>query len=188
MEIKYPHTIYTIGHSTHSPDEFITMLQSFSIKILVDIRQFPGSRKFPQFNKENLAAELKKAGIGYKHLISLGGRRPVKKGSVNTRWKNASFQGYADYMETKDFETAIGELQGIVLKQPTAYMCSEAVWWRCHRSMVSDYLKAKGWIVMHITAENKAKEHPYTSPARVVGDNVFYYDPNLFNSSDENEI
>lgn len=181
MEISGKHTIYTIGHSTHSLNDFVEMLQSFDIRVLVDIRHFPGSRKFPHFNKENLAAELPKVGITYTHLEDLGGRRKVHKDSKNNRWRNDSFRGYADYMETENFELAAAKLEAIALKQPTAYMCSEAVWWRCHRSMVSDYLKAKGWTVLHIMGIGKAEEHPFTSPARVVGNRVFYSDENLFN-------
>lgn len=180
MEASKKHIVYTIGHSTHSLEEFIKMLQSFSIKSLVDIRSFPGSRKFPWFNKENLETSLKGNGIGYIHLKDLGGRRKVKEDSKNNRWHNDSFRGYADYMESEDFEKAVSKLQAIALKQPTAFMCSEAVWWRCHRSMVSDYLKAKGWTVWHIMAIGKAEEHSYTSPARIVGDRVFYSDENLF--------
>ncbi len=174
-------TIYTIGHSTHSVNDFISILQSFDIKTLADIRRFPGSRKYPGFNKEQLAGELQKAGINYIHLEGLGGRRKVQMNSKNNRWRNESFRGYADYMETDEFEKAITELETIALKQPTVYMCAEAVWWRCHRSMVSDYLKAKGWTVLHIMAKGKTEEHPYTSPARVVGDQVFYFDEDLFN-------
>lgn len=173
--------IYTIGHSTHSIEDFIEMLQSFDIRILADIRRFPSSRKYPQFNKENLDAALKRNGIAYKHLEDLGGRRAVQKDSDNSRWRNASFRGYADYMETESFKKAMTGLEVMALKHPVAYMCSEAVWWRCHRSLVSDYLKAKGWTVLHIMAAGKAEEHPYTSPARVVGDRVFYSDKNLFN-------
>lgn len=173
--------IYTIGHSTHSINDFVEMLQSFGIKTLADIRRFPSSRKYPQFNKDNLDEALKHNGISYTYFEDLGGRRKVQKGSANSRWRNASFRGYADYMETTDFEKAVTRLEAIALKHPTAYMCSEAVWWRCHRSLVSDYLKAKGWTVLHIMAAGKAEEHPYTSPARVVDGHVFYSDKNLFN-------
>ena len=172
------HTIYTIGHSTRSFAEFLDMLQSFDIKILADIRSLPGSRKFPQFDKENLKISLEEAGTQYIHLADLGGRRKVKKDSKNNRWNNDSFRGYADYMETEEFESAIFKLEHIALEQPTTYMCSEAVWWRCHRSMVSDYLKAKGWTVLHIMAIGKVQEHKYTAPARIVDDNVFYFDEN----------
>ena len=170
------HTIYSIGHSTRSLDEFLNMLRSFDIKILTDIRSLPGSRRFPQYNMENLKTSLEEIGVQYIHLADLGGRRKVKKDSKNNLWNNDSFRGYADYMETEEFENAIVKLEHIALEQPTAYMCSEAVWWRCHRSMVSDYLKAKGWAVLHIMATGKVQEHKYTSPARIVDGNVFYYD------------
>lgn len=168
------HTIYTIGHSTNSQEVFIETLRSFGITALVDIRHFPRSRKNPQFNQENLAPALQQQGINYWHLEALGGRRKQQKDSKNSRWNNASFRGYADYMETKDFEDGVTTLEAIALKQPTAYMCAELLWWRCHRSMVSDYLKAKGWKVLHIMGINKTEEHPYTSPARIAGDRVLY--------------
>jgi uncharacterized protein (DUF488 family) len=171
-----PNTIYTIGHSTHSLEEFLNMLQSFDIKILADIRSLPGSRKYPQFNKEDLKISLENTGIQYLHMADLGGRRKVKKDSKNNRWNNDSFRGYADYMETEEFKTAVIKLEDIAIKKPTAYMCSEAVWWRCHRSMVSDYLKAKGWMVLHIMGIQKFQEHRYTSPAIIVDENVLYTD------------
>jgi len=151
------HIIYTIGHSTHSIDEFLKMLGYFNIRYLIDIRSFPGSRKFPHFNKENLEATLKENGIDYTHLKDLGGRRKAQKNSKNIRWRNDSFRAYADYMETENFKKGIAQLEAIASKQITTYMCSEAVWWRCHRSMVSDYLKAKGWKVLHIMARAKRK-------------------------------
>ncbi len=180
MSTPGEHIIYTIGHSTHSLDDFIAMLQSFGIKALADIRRLPGSRKFPQFDKENLEISLQENGIKYIQLHALGGRRKVHKDSKNTRWRNASFRGYADYMETEGFTDGVAELEAIALQTTTAYMCAEAVWWRCHRAMVSDYLKAKGWQVWHIMGIGKAEEHPYTSPARVIGDQVFYADEDLF--------
>lgn len=171
-------TIYTIGHSTHPIAEFLAILNSFDIKILVDIRSMPGSRKYPQFNQEELKISLENAGIEYIHLTELGGRRKVSKDSKNTRWHNSSFQAYADYMETEDFAQGIKKLEQLALTKTTVYMCSEAVWWRCHRSMVSDYLKAKGWRVLHIMGIQKAQEHPYTSPARIVDGKVSYSDEN----------
>lgn len=171
-------TVYTIGHSTHSITTFLTMLDSFNIKTLVDIRSMPGSRKHPQFDKECLNNSLKEAGIHYTHFSDLGGRRKVKKDSKNTRWNNESFRGYADYMETQSFKNAVIELEQTALENPTAFMCSEAVWWRCHRSMVSDYLKAKGWTVLHIMAMGKTQEHRYTEPARIVDDKVIYKEEN----------
>ncbi|NGM60614.1 DUF488 domain-containing protein [Sphingobacterium sp. SGG-5] len=180
MHIPNEHTLYTIGHSTHRLDEFIAMLQSFGIKTVADIRRFPGSRKFPQFDKENLEAALQESGIQYLHLRELGGRRNVQKDSKNTRWRNASFRGYADYMETEEFVHGITLLEASAVKSPTAYMCSEAVWWRCHRALISDYLKAKGWTVLHIMGIGKAEEHPYTSPAIVTSDGVSYAEEDLF--------
>lgn len=169
-------TIYTIGHSTHPITEFLEMLHSFDIKLIADVRKLPGSRKYPQFDQENLKVSLEESGIEYVHMIDLGGRRKVKKDSKNTRWNNDSFRGYADYMETKAFENAVTQLEQLAIKKSVAIMCAEAVWWRCHRSMVSDYLKAKGWNVEHIMAIGKAQNHNYTSPARVVENKVLYFD------------
>lgn len=180
MESNNKNRIYTIGHSTHPFEEFVEMLHAFDIKTVADVRSFPGSRKFPQFNKENLQEKLVENGINYIHLRDLGGRRKVAKDSKNNRWRNDSFRGYADYMETEPFEKGIQELEKIAATAPTAYMCSEAVWWRCHRSMVSDYLKAKGWKVIHIMGVNKSEEHPYTSPAIIENGKVRYYDKALF--------
>ncbi len=170
------HAIYTIGHSTHSMAEFIAMLRAFRVKMVVDIRRFPGSRKVPAFNQEHLAAELRQADIDYLHLEALGGRRRARADSRNDRWRNASFRGYADYMETEAFHEALEKLEAIARKRRTAIMCAEAVWWRCHRSMVSDALKARGWRVLHIMSASKAEEHPYTSPARVEHGTLFYHE------------
>ncbi len=189
MQISEKLNVYTVGHSTHSADDFIAMLQSFDIRALVDIRRFPGSRKYPAFNQEILALSLQKAGINYIHLEALGGRRKMQPHSKNDRWRNSSFRGYADYMETAEFKNAVAKLEAIALEKTTAYMCAEAVWWRCHRALVSDYLKAKGWTVQHIMAAGKAEEHPYTSPARIENQRVFYSGENqvynLFNQKEE---
>src|SRR6478735_1745890 len=150
--------VWTIGHSTRTLEYFIEMLQSFDIKMLIDIRSFPGSKRYPHFNKENLELSMPANKIEYVHFRYLGGRRPVKKDSKNTGWKNAAFRGYADYMETDDFKKGIEQLETIATKQRTAYMCSEAVWWRCHRSIVSDYLKLNGWLVHHIMDVGKSTE------------------------------
>jgi len=166
--------IWTIGHSTHSLDEFMAMLHSFKIELVADIRSYPGSRKFPQFNKEALEISLPQNHIQYIHIKDLGGRRKAKPDSKNMAWRHAAFRVYADYMETGTFEACITELVANALKFRTAYMCSEAVWWRCHRSMVSDYLKLQGWTVMHIMNIDKATEHPYTSPARIVNGQLNY--------------
>jgi uncharacterized protein (DUF488 family) len=150
------------------------MLQSFEIQLLVDIRSLPGSRKFPQFNKEELEISLPANHIEYLHLKELGGRRKVKKDSRNTAWRLPAFRGYADYMETEEFKDAIKVLEKLAKEKRTAYMCSEAVWWSCHRSLVSDFLKVHGWTVMHIMAIGKADEHPYTSPAKIVDGKLNY--------------
>jgi uncharacterized protein (DUF488 family) len=136
MEKKEVKTIWTIGHSTRSIEEFIELLQAFQIKILADIRSYPGSRRYPQFNKENLRESLHAIGIEYMHIPALGGRRKALPDSINTEWENKAFRGYADYMQTDEFKNGIKELEQLALKQPTVYMCSEAVWWRCHRSLV----------------------------------------------------
>lgn len=167
-------TIYTIGHSTRSFEEFLALLQSFNIRVLADIRRLPGSRKFPQFDQDDLKKSLANNGIEYIYHEDLGGRRKPAANSKNTAWRNKSFQAYADYMETDTFKNAAESLKSYALEKPTAMMCSEAVWWRCHRSMVSDYLKAEGWTVLHIMSEAKATEHPYTSPAKVHGTTVSY--------------
>lgn len=172
--------IYTIGHSTHPIEVFIAMLRSFGIRQAVDIRGLPGSNKYPQYNQESLRESLAAAGITYLYIAALGGRRRVHRDSHNTRWRNASFRAYADYMETDDFARGIAELIAVAEREPTAYFCAEAVWWRCHRSLVSDYLKVHGWRVMHIMGVGRAEEHPYTSAARVVDGQVRYYDPGLF--------
>lgn len=167
-------TIWTIGHSTRSFEEFGLMLHAFNIELVADIRSYPGSRKFPQFNKEALEIALPQTGIEYVHLKDLGGRRKVNPDSKNTAWRHAAFRGYADYMETSAFKEGIKELIKLALHQRTAYMCSEAVWWRCHRSLVSDYLKVHGWKVMHIMSAGKAEEHPYTAPAKIVNGKLTY--------------
>lgn len=167
-------TIWTIGHSTRTLEELVEMLHSFQIEMVVDIRSYPGSRRYPQFNKESLEISLPENNIHYIHLKKLGGRRKVRPDSKNTAWRHIAFRGYADYMETDDFKEGIQELENIAIKQRTAYMCSEAVWWRCHRSMVSDYLKVHGWKVLHIMGIGKEGEHPYTAPARTINGELNY--------------
>lgn len=166
--------IWTIGHSTRSLDEFLNLLSSAGISQLVDVRSFPGSRKFPQFNKDALAASLAKHDIKYIHLERLGGRRKAKPDSQNKVWRHPSFRGYADYMETSGFKDAIEDLKNLAIENNTAIMCAEAVWWRCHRSMVSDALKAQGWKVMHIMGKDNVQEHPYTKPAKIVSGELCY--------------
>jgi uncharacterized protein (DUF488 family) len=165
--------IWTIGHSTRTLDAFIALLKSFGIQHLVDIRTFPGSRRYPHFNREILSKALQDEEIRYTHMVELGGRRKPVPDSTNTAWRHPSFRGYADYMETPTFATAIEKLKEFASTEAVAYMCSEAVWWKCHRALVSDYLKAHGWTVCHIMDEGKSQEHPYTKPAREAQGKLF---------------
>lgn len=166
--------LWTIGHSTHPIEEFISILHAYHIEMLIDVRSLPGSNKFPQFNKENLEISLPIAGISYKHLLVLGGRRKVSKTSKNTTWHNASFRGYADYMETDAFKEGIEELKKLAEDKKVAIMCSEVLWWRCHRSMIADELKSEGWTVIHIMSATKSEEHRYTAPARIEDGKLTY--------------
>jgi uncharacterized protein (DUF488 family) len=166
--------LWTVGHSTRPGAEFIEIIRSFGIATLVDVRSYPGSRRYPQFNKLELANSLELAGIEYRHLPELGGRRRARKDSTNIAWRNESFRGYADYMDTDAFRDAVAELLKLAGRKRTAIMCAEAVWWRCHRSLISDYLKAHGILVNHILGENKSEVHPYTSAARIVNGELSY--------------
>lgn len=156
------------------------MLKAFEIETLVDIRRYPGSRKYPHFNKDHLEKSLPEKEIQYLHYEDLGGRRKVKPDSHNTAWRLDSFRGYADYMETDSFKKAIEKLEILAKEKRVAYMCSEAVWWSCHRSLVSDYLKNEGWNVQHIMSKTKSNEHPYTKPARIINDKLVYTEETLF--------
>jgi uncharacterized protein (DUF488 family) len=167
-------SIWTVGHSTRTLEDFLRILEAEKIEILVDVRHFPGSRRFPHFNQAALRDALAGAGIRYEHLVELGGRRPPQADSHNLAWRNDSFRGYADYMETEFFGQGMERLLEISSQGRTAIMCSEAVWWRCHRSMIADYLKAHGVQVLHIQAINKIQEHPYTSAARIVNGELSY--------------
>lgn len=166
--------IWTIGHSTRTLNEFVEMLKSFSIKTLVDIRSLPGSNKFPQYNQDALQKSLMLNDIDYQYFEELGGRRKTNPESKNTIWRNKSFRGYADYMETEEFADGLKKLEDLAQQSRTVIMCAEAVWWRCHRSMVADALKVKGWQVMHVMSENKATEHPFTQPAQVIDGKLNY--------------
>lgn len=169
-------TLYTIGHSNHSIEEFIEMLQAYEIKCLVDIRRFRGSRKHPQFGHELLQQTLEASGIAYRFIENLGGRRKPQPDSKFVCWRNDSFRAYADYMQTEDFRDGISALSELALETRTAMMCSEAVWWRCHRSMVSDYMMAKGWEIEHIFSATQLKPHPLTQPATIKNQQLYYCD------------
>jgi uncharacterized protein (DUF488 family) len=167
--------IWTIGHSTRTIDDFISLLKKNEINLLADVRAWPGSKRYPQFNKDALAESLNAHGIRYEHFQELGGKRKSKLDSRNTAWRNVSFRGYADYMETGQFQKGVERLLGLPREAGSmAIMCAEAVWWRCHRSMISDYLKARGVEVMHILGANKVEPHPFTSAARIVNGELSY--------------
>jgi uncharacterized protein (DUF488 family) len=186
--------IWTIGHSTRTIDEFISLLKENEINLLADVRAWPGSKRYPHFNKDALAESLTAHGIRYEHFPELGGKRKPKPDSRNTAWRNASFRGYADYMETEQFQKGIARLLDVagqgaaawaaaevkhdgweaVTPWRTGIMCAEAVWWRCHRSLIADYLKARGVEVLHVLGANKVEPHPYTSAARVVNGELSY--------------
>lgn len=173
MQKEQP-VIWTIGHSTRSLEEFLSLLQGQHIELLVDIRTYPGSRRFPHFNKENLTLFLPEHNIAYSHMVGLGGRRKPDKNSQNVAWRHPSFRGYADYMQTAPFKSEIATLEELATTKRTAYMCSEAPWWKCHRALVSDFLKVRGWTVNHIMENGKITEHPFTSPARAAQGQLFY--------------
>ena len=184
--------IWTIGHSTRSIDDFISLLKKNEIKLLADVRSLPGSKRYPQFNREALAESLNAHGIRYEHFPELGGRRKPNADSRNTTWRNASFRGYADYMETEQFHKGVERLLAFarndglgsrrndrdgsetVTPWRAAIMCAEAVWWRCHRALISDYLKTRGIEVMHILDANKVEPHPFTSAAHIVDGSLSY--------------
>ena len=167
-------TIWSIGHSTRSADEFNQILLAHAITALVDVRSFPGSRRYPHFNQSELSAHLESLGILYAHNPKLGGRRRPSPKSKNTAWKNASFRAYADHIETEEFAQGIEELLRIASTRPTVVMCAEALWWRCHRSLIADFLKASGVTVLHILDAKKTEEHPFTSAARIVDGELSY--------------
>jgi len=171
-----PDVIWTIGHSTRSLEEFTGLLHGERIQLVADVRRYPASRMHPHFNAEALSRSLADLGLRYEGYPELGGRRTPQPGSSNTRWRNASFRGYADYMETPDFEGALARLMAGAAQARTAIMCAEAPWWRCHRALIADTLKARGVEVMHIMGEARSVAHPYTSAASVV-DGKLYYGP-----------
>lgn len=160
-------SLWTLGHSTLDLPEFLKLVQAHGIEFLADIRRYPASRRYPQFNAEALAAALAGQGVAYGHFEALGGRRSARPHSPNTLWRNASFRGYADYMQTPEFQAALEALERAASRKRTAIMCSEAVWWRCHRQLVADALTARGAEVRHIAGTGEPKVHTLTKGARV---------------------
>ena len=167
-------SVWTVGHSTRSAEEFKEILLAQQMEALVDVRSFPGSRRYPHFNKPELARQLESMGLLYLHLPPLGGRRRPSPNSKNTAWKNSSFRAYADHMESEEFQEGIETLLELAQTKRTTVMCAEALWWRCHRSLIADFLKAKDVTVIHIIDARKTEIHPYTSAARIVDGRLSY--------------
>jgi uncharacterized protein (DUF488 family) len=172
--LQPPGTLWTIGHSTHTLEEFVALLWEHEVACVADVRHFPGSRRVPWFNAESLGRSLRRAGIEYVSMRGLGGRRPAHRDSPHTAWRNAAFRGYADFMDTPEFARAAGELAELARSTRVAIMCAEGVWWRCHRSMIADYFKANGWTVLHIMGAGPPTEHPYTPVARIEDGRLVY--------------
>lgn len=164
--------IFTIGHSTRSLDELVSLLNQNGVKRLADIRRYPGSRRYPHFSSESLRESLPAAGIEYVHLEALGGRRKPLADSANTALRNQQFRAYADYMATEEFREAVARLLASSLR--TAYMCAEAVPWRCHRNLLSDDLVRRGMRVIHILGPASQKEHELSKLAVIAGDRIEY--------------
>ena len=170
-------TIWTIGHSTRSNEDFLALLSAHKIAQLVDVRRFPGSRRYPHFHSDALAHSLTEAGLIYRHEPNLGGRRAARPDSPNMGWKNASFRGYADYMHTEEFQEALETLIADATPSRTVIMCAEAVPWRCHRSLIADRLLTNGWDVWHIMGPSQVQQHRLTSFAVRQGDRLLYPTP-----------
>lgn len=167
-------TVWTVGHSTREWADFVDLLEAAGIEAVADVRRFAGSRRHPQFAATHMAQALPEAGIDYAPMPELGGRRSARTDSHNTAWRNASFRGYADYMETADYADARERLETLAAQRRTAVMCAEGYWAQCHRSLISDDLKSRGWTVVHLVAPGRSEEHPYTKAARIV-DGVLDY-------------
>jgi uncharacterized protein (DUF488 family) len=159
-------TLYSIGHSTRPIEEFITLLSSNGVRKLADVRTIPKSRRHPQFNGDVLDASLRAQGIDYRHFPALGGLRKPRRDSPNTAWRNTSFRGYADHMQTPAFATALDDLL-VWATMPAAIMCAEAVWWQCHRQLIADALVARGCDVAHILSSARPGAHTLTAFAQV---------------------
>jgi uncharacterized protein (DUF488 family) len=176
MKPSHPETpvVYTVGHSTRSLAEFIGLLGGFAVTLVADVRTVPRSRHNPQFNRETLPRDLAAAGIGYVHLPGLGGLRHPRKDSPNQGWRSPAFRGFADYLETPEFDASLSELLELARERRTALMCAEAVPWRCHRSLIADALTVRGVRVEHLLGPDKAQPHRLTPFARVEGTRLSY--------------
>jgi uncharacterized protein (DUF488 family) len=173
--------MWTVGHSTRSLAELVTLVRAHGVALIADVRKIPRSRRHPHFDAATLPATLGEAGLGYVHLPGLGGLRRARRDSVNRGWRNPSFRGYADYMQTEEFAAALDELIALGRARPTAVMCAEAYWRRCHRALIADALLTRGEAVLHIVTCERAEPHRLTEFARVHGGAVTYPgEPELF--------
>lgn len=164
----------TLGHSSRSLEEVLALLEAFDVEMVADIRRFPRSRRNPDFNLESLPSSLRARGVGYEHLLELGGRRRPLPSSINAAWRNESFRGFADYLQTPELERALARLHALAASGKVALMCAEAVPWRCHRTLIADVLTARGADVQHITSATRASAHRLTPFAKVEGGRVTY--------------
>ena len=175
--VAAPASIWTIGHSTRTLEDFLAVLSAHSLQAIADVRRFPGSKRHPHFAREALERSLPAARMGYLWLPQLGGRRRPRADSPNTGWRNEAFRGYADHIASAEFAQGLALLLELAAGRRTAMMCSEMLWWRCHRSLVSDVLKARGIEVLHVTDAGAPRPHPWTAPARIVDGRLDYSEP-----------
>jgi uncharacterized protein (DUF488 family) len=179
-----PGVVWTIGHSTRTLEELLALLHAHGVTTIADVRRFPRSRRHPHFDTAALGRALPAAGVAYVHLPGLGGFRHARRDSPNTAWRNSSFRGYADYMQTDEFAAHLLALIALAGATPTAIMCAEAVPWRCHRSLIADALVARGIVVRHILGAGRAEVHALNAAARVDGTRVLYPgQPDLFDAT-----
>ncbi|MDI9239733.1 DUF488 domain-containing protein [Lysobacter sp. LF1] len=170
-------TVWTVGHSTREWQDFVDLLAQAGVEALADVRRYPASRRHPQFTAANMAQALPRAGLEYRPMPALGGRRRARADSPHTAWRNAAFRGYADYMDTGEYHAARDALEALAEHRRTAILCAEAHWTQCHRALISDDLKARGWRVIHLIAPGRSEEHPYTKAARIVDGALDYSGP-----------
>ena len=169
-------TVWTIGHSTHTWEEFTALLGTHGIEAVADVRRFPGSRRYPWFVSDAMASALPETGVDYRWIPALGERRKAQPDSPNTAWRNAAFRGYADYMATAEFAAGLAQALDLAASRRTALMCAEAVWWRCHRRLISDLLQHRGIEVLHILDAKPPQSHPRNPAAQFEGTHLIYPD------------
>lgn len=167
-------TVWTVGHSTRAPEDFLKLLIAYDIELVADVRRFPGSRRLPQFASDALATDLTTAGIAYQWLPSLGGRRRADPNSLNVGWRHPAFRAYADHLDSEEFATGLFELMLLAHGLRTVIMCAEVLWWRCHRRLIADVLTSLGYPVVHIRGLGASEAHRISAPARIVRGQLRY--------------